>query len=272
MRAGARAPVPRRGAGRPRRRTLESLVAESPETSTEVELASQGQTPYGTAAVSGSQTPIVSEVPTPTVPTPTVFTVPPTVPLAYPIPPPPVPMEYQAPPPPVPIAYQAPPPLLPTAYAAPAPAAAVAPPPVPPPTVPPATPTYADPAVPPMTLAPVYAAAPGMPLPAYAAVPPVILALVVLPVPAAVPTHLTDIVAARARIPTLAESMKKLVAEGSSRMHQFIQGLDGHLQVKLADFGSSSYIETLDRALMIESAQQRAYPDKKRKQMGQTLG
>ncbi|XP_042401241.1 leucine-rich repeat extensin-like protein 3 [Zingiber officinale] len=181
--------MPRRGAGRPRKRALESLATESPETSAGVEPAGQGQTSYGTAGASGSQTPMVSEVTTPTipaVPTPTIFTVPPTVPLAYPAPPPPMPTAYQAPLSPVP-----------TAYVAPAPAAVVAPHPVPPPTVPPAAPTYADLAVPPMAPASVYAAAPGMPPPAYITVPPVIPARVVLPVPAAIPTHLTDIVTAQ---------------------------------------------------------------------------
>ncbi|XP_042460205.1 leucine-rich repeat extensin-like protein 2 [Zingiber officinale] len=268
MRRGARAPVSRRGAERPRKRTLESLAAESPETSAGVEPAGQGQTLHGSAGASGSQTPMVSEVPTltiPIVPTPTIFTVPPAVPLAYPAPTPVELTTYPVPPPPLLTAYQAPLPPVPTTYVAPASAAVVVPPPVPPPIKPLTAPTYADPAMPPKTPASFYATAPGIPPPAYAAVPPVIPALVVPSVPAAVPTHLTDIVTTRAWIPALAESMKKLVAEDSSRMHQFIQGLDGHLQVKLADFGSPSYIETLDRALMIESAQQRAYPDKKRK-------
>ncbi|XP_042441374.1 uncharacterized protein LOC122026713 [Zingiber officinale] len=85
-------------AGRPRKRTLESLVAESPKRSTGVEPANQGQTPHGTVGASGFQTPMVSEVPTltvPVVPTPMVFTVPPAVPLAaYPTPPPAVPAAY----------------------------------------------------------------------------------------------------------------------------------------------------------------------------------
>ncbi|XP_042467383.1 proline-rich protein 12-like [Zingiber officinale] len=67
-------------------------------------------------------------------------------------------------------------------------------------------------------------------------------------------------------------SIIELVAEDRSRMLQFIQGLDGHLQVQLASFGSSSYLETLDRTLMIESAQHRAFLDRKRKQMGPTSG
>ncbi|XP_042415284.1 wiskott-Aldrich syndrome protein family member 2-like [Zingiber officinale] len=119
-----------------------------------------------------------------------------------------VPLAYPTPPPPVPTTYQAPLPSVPTAFAAPTPVAAVAPPPVPPPTVPPVAPTYADPAVPQMTPATVYTVAPGMPPPVYAAVPLVIPTPVVPPVSAAVPTHLTDIVAARARIPDLVESMK----------------------------------------------------------------
>ncbi|XP_042400908.1 actin cytoskeleton-regulatory complex protein PAN1-like [Zingiber officinale] len=82
---------------------LESLATESPVMSAGVEPVGQGQTPHGTTGASGSQTPMVSEVPTPTVPaipTPIVFTVPPTVaPAAYPTPPPAVPMAYLAPPP-----------------------------------------------------------------------------------------------------------------------------------------------------------------------------
>ena len=70
----------------------------------------------------------------------------------------------------------------------------------------------------------------------------------------------------------LARFCPELVAEDSSRMQQFIQGLDGHLQVRLAGLGYTSYLETLDRALMIESAQQRAFPDRKRKQTSQTSG
>ncbi|XP_042406851.1 lysine-rich arabinogalactan protein 19-like [Zingiber officinale] len=195
---------------------------------TGVEPAGQGQTPHGTASASGSQTPMVSEVPTsivPIVPTPTVFTVPPTV--------------YSAPPP------------MPTAHPTPALAAVVAPPPVPPPIVPPATPTYVDPTVPTAAPALAYAAAPGMPPPAYAA-------------------NNRSVTEYNAEFNRLARFCPELIAEGSSRMLQFIQGLDGHLQVKLVSFGSSSYLETLDRALMIESAQQRVFPDRKRKQTGQT--
>ena len=55
-------------------------------------------------------------------------------------------------------------------------------------------------------------------------------------------------------------------------MLQFVQGLDGHLQVKIVGFGSSSYTEALDRALMIESAHQRVNAYKKRKQIDRTSG
>ncbi|XP_042419215.1 extensin-like [Zingiber officinale] len=216
MRRGARAPVPRRGAGRSRKRTLESLTAESPETSTGVESVGQEQTLYGVAGASGSQTPMTPlEVPTlvaPVIPTPTVFTVQPTEPPTYPTPTPVELTTYPVPPPPVPMAYQEPPPSVPTAHPTPAPAAAVALHPVPPPTVPPVAPTYTDPAVPPVAPAPAYATAPGIPPPAYPAIPPVVPALVVSPVLAVVPTHHTDIVAARARIPVLAESMKSRFA------------------------------------------------------------
>ncbi|XP_042455999.1 uncharacterized protein LOC122040657 [Zingiber officinale] len=88
---------------------------ESPEGSAGIEPISQGQTAHGTAGASGSQTPMVSEVPTstiPVVPTLTVFTVPPAVPPAvYPTPPPAVPTA----------AYPIPPPVAPTAYRAPLP-------------------------------------------------------------------------------------------------------------------------------------------------------
>ncbi|XP_042410264.1 extensin-like [Zingiber officinale] len=148
MRCGVRASVSRRGVGRLRKRTLESLATESPETFTRVELVGQGQS-QDTAGASGSQTLMVSEVPTLTVPvgpTPTVFTVPLAVPpAAYSAPPPAVPTAYSTPLPPVPTTYQTPLPPVPTAFAAPTPATTVAPPPVPPPTVPPAAPTYADP-------------------------------------------------------------------------------------------------------------------------------
>ncbi|XP_074563063.1 uncharacterized protein LOC141819710 [Curcuma longa] len=62
----------------------------------------------------------------------------------------------------------------------------------------------------------------------------------------------------------LARCCPELVAEDRSRMLQFTQGLDGHLQVRLAGLGISSYQEVLDRALMIESAHQRAFGDKKK--------
>ncbi|XP_042401755.1 pinin-like isoform X2 [Zingiber officinale] len=228
---------------------------------------------------------------------------------------------------------------------------------------------------------------PGVPLPAYPPVPLVVQAPVVPLVPAAIPTHPIDMVAARTRIPALAESMKsrftlfrgatdpsvaqswienlertffymtcsewekaelaayhlrddadiwwdmqrsiigeqhitwvkfreafesqyvprsyqmtcrqdflslrqnnrtvteynaefnrlarfcpELVVEDRSRMLQFVQGLDGHLQVNIAGFGNLSYIETLDRVLMIEAAQQRVNADKKKKQTDRTSG
>ncbi|XP_074576599.1 uncharacterized protein LOC141833108 [Curcuma longa] len=62
----------------------------------------------------------------------------------------------------------------------------------------------------------------------------------------------------------LARCCPELVAEDRSRMLQFMQGLDGHLQVRLAGLGISSYREVLDRALLIESAQQRAFGDRKK--------
>ncbi|XP_074572635.1 uncharacterized protein LOC141829120 [Curcuma longa] len=69
----------------------------------------------------------------------------------------------------------------------------------------------------------------------------------------------------------LARFCPELVAEDRSRMLQFVQGLDGHLQVKIAGFGLSSYREALDRALLIESAQQRAFGDRKKsKQQAQS--
>ncbi|XP_042441314.1 leucine-rich repeat extensin-like protein 3 [Zingiber officinale] len=112
------------------------------------------------------------EVPTsatPAVSTPIVFTVPPGVPLAYPAPAPAEPTTYSTPPPPGPIVYPtlaAPVPPIPIVYpAAPVPAVPVAPYPVPLPTVYPTTATYADPAVPPVAYAPVYAAASGVPPP-----------------------------------------------------------------------------------------------------------
>ncbi|XP_042454737.1 leucine-rich repeat extensin-like protein 3 [Zingiber officinale] len=136
----------KRGARRPRMRTLESLATDLPEIPTRFEPVGQGQT-QDTVSTSGSQTPMTPlEVPTPTipdVPTPTVFTVPP---------------------PPVPMALQAPPPPMPTAHPTPAPVAVVAPHSVPP-TVPLTAATYADPAVPPAAPAPAYAIAPGVPPP-----------------------------------------------------------------------------------------------------------
>ncbi|XP_042421780.1 uncharacterized protein LOC122009620 [Zingiber officinale] len=311
-------PVPRRD--RPRKRAIDSPETESPERSAGVESVRQGQTPQGIVSASGYQTLTVptSKVPISTVPTVVLSS-------AYPTPPPSaVSAVYPTPP----LAVSA------IAYSVPQ--------------IPVPTTTYSTP-VP--------------------AVPPIGPAPVVPSVPAAVPTHHTDIVAARARIPALAESMKsrftlfrgetdpsvaqswietmertffymtcfewekaelivfylldevdiwwdvqrsilgehnitwarfreafesryllqayqttrrqdflnlrqnnctvteynakfnrlvrfcpELVAEDRSRMLQFILGLDGHLQVKLAGFGSSSYLETLDRALMIELA------------------
>ncbi|XP_042446553.1 WAS/WASL-interacting protein family member 3-like [Zingiber officinale] len=94
-------------------------------------------------------------------------------------------------------------PPVPTMYSAPAPAVPIAPFPVPSPPVPPATTTHIDPAVPLAVYPPAYAATPGVPSPVYPAVLPVAPAPVVLPVLVVVPSHLTDIVAARARIPAL---------------------------------------------------------------------
>ncbi|XP_042386599.1 extensin-like [Zingiber officinale] len=178
--------MPRRGAGRPFKRPLESLVTESPERS---------------AGIEPLPTPTVSTVPL-AVPSATYSAPPPAV-LAttYPVPPPPVPATtYPAP--------AAPVTPMPTAYSAPAPAVPVAPYPVPPPAVPPAAPAYINPAVPPAVPIPAYAAAPGVPPPAYPVVPLVIPALVVPSVPTAIPTHPTDMVTARAQILVLAESMK----------------------------------------------------------------
>ena len=70
----------------------------------------------------------------------------------------------------------------------------------------------------------------------------------------------------------LARFCPELVADDRSRMLQFVQGLDGHLQVKIAGLGITSYTEALDRALMIESAHQRVKVDKKRKQTERTSG
>ncbi|XP_042387772.1 uncharacterized protein Rv2082-like [Zingiber officinale] len=239
---------------------------------------------------------------------------------AYPTPPPAAPTAYPTPPSPVPA----------TTYPTPAPAIPVIPYPVLPPTVPPAAPTYIDPTVPPAVSAPAYAA-PGVPSPAHPAIPPIVSAPMVPPVPTTILSHPTDMIAAQARIPALAESMKsrftlfrretdpsvaqswietmeraffyitcfewekveltafhlrdeadiwwdtqrsiiELVAEDRYRMLQFVQGLDGHIQVKIAGFGNSSYIEALDRALMIESTQQRANMDKDRKQTDRISG
>ncbi|XP_042405072.1 homeobox protein ESX1-like [Zingiber officinale] len=147
-----------------------------------------------------------------TVSTPTVFTVQLGVLPAYPTLAPAQPTAYPAPQPPGPTVYPtpvAPVPPLPTLYpAVPAPAIPVAPHPVPLPTVHPAATTYVDPTVPPMAYAPVYAAALGVPLLVYPAVPPIASVPVFPPVQATVLTHLIGIIAARARIPALAESMK----------------------------------------------------------------
>ncbi|XP_042443906.1 extensin-like [Zingiber officinale] len=211
MRQGTRVPMPRRGAGRPRKRALESLATESPEKSIGIEPISQGQTPHDTAGASGSRIP---KVHSPELPAPTVSTVPPAVPSAtYSTPPPAVPATtYPVPPPPVPaITYPTPATLVtlaPTTYLAPAPAIPVAPYLVPPLTVPPAAPAYIDPVVPPVVPSSAYAAALGVRLPTYLAVPLVVPAPVVPPVPAMIPTHPTDMIAARARIQALAESMK----------------------------------------------------------------
>ncbi|XP_042415294.1 leucine-rich repeat extensin-like protein 3 [Zingiber officinale] len=210
--------MPRRGAGRSCKRALESLTTESPERSAGIEPVGQGQTPHGTAGVSCSR---ILTIPSPELSTPTVFTVPPAVPpstypapppavpaAAYPAPPPPVPTTcYSAPPPPLPsTAYPAPPsPVSATAYPTPAPAVFLS-----------GTTTYRtsshsayiDPIVPPAVPAPAYAVTPGVPSSAYPAVPLVVPAPVVPSVPAAIPTHLTDMIAARARIPTLVESVK----------------------------------------------------------------
>ncbi|XP_042455346.1 vegetative cell wall protein gp1-like [Zingiber officinale] len=163
--------VSRRGAGRPRKRASESLATESPERSVGIEHVSQGQTPQDTAGASSTRIPTV---PSPELPTPTVFTVPPAVPTAYPAPPPPVPVT----------AYSTPPPVVPKAYL------------VPSPIVPPAAPAYIDPAVPPVVLAPTYVEVPGVPPPAYPTVPLVVPAPVVPPVSAAITTQPTDMIAA----------------------------------------------------------------------------
>ncbi|XP_042426136.1 uncharacterized protein LOC122014003 [Zingiber officinale] len=68
------------------------------------------------------------------------------------------------------------------------------------------------------------------------------------------------------------DHMGELVVKDRSRMLQFVQGLDGYLQVKIAGFGNSSYIEALDIAFMIKSAQQRTIANKKRKQNDRTSG
>ncbi|XP_042460181.1 proline-rich protein 36-like [Zingiber officinale] len=269
-------PVPRRGAGRPSKRALESQATKSPERSAGFEPFSQGQTPHGTTGALGSRILTVLSL---ELPTPTVSTVPPVVPSAtYSTPPPAVPSTtYLAPPPPVPAtAYPAPATpvtLVPTTYSAPTPVVPVAPYLIPPSTIPPVAPVYIDPTMPPAVPAPTYAAAPGVPPPAYPAVPLVVPALMVPPITAAISTHPTNMVAARGRIPALAESMKsRFTLFREETDPSFVQGLDRHLQVKIADFGNSSYIEALDRTLMIEAAQQRANTDKKRKQIDWTSG
>ncbi|XP_042432853.1 vegetative cell wall protein gp1-like [Zingiber officinale] len=201
MRRGTRASVLRRGAGRPRKRTLESLVAESPEMPTGVEPVGQGQT-QDTAGASGSQTPMAPlEVLTstvPAVPTPTVVMVPPAVPRTHPVPPT---STYGVPGTIASGAYCSPDTHTHTSSNSCSISGAT-------PTVPLVAPTNADPAVPPATPAPTYAVAPGVLPSVYLVVLPIAPAPFVPPVPAAAPTHLTDIVAARARIPALAESMK----------------------------------------------------------------
>ncbi|XP_042467398.1 proline-rich receptor-like protein kinase PERK2 [Zingiber officinale] len=200
----------RHGAGRPRKRALESLATESPKRSFGIEPVGQGQTPHGTAGASGSQILTVPslEVLTPIVPietTLTVFTVPPAVPpVEYPTPPPAVPAAvYHAPPPAVPTAYPVPSPLVPaTAYSTPAPVVPVDP------AVPVAL-AYIFPTVPPAVPSPAYATALGVPSPAYPAAQLVVPALVVSPVLAASSTHSTDIIVARAWIPILVESVKR---------------------------------------------------------------
>ncbi|XP_042400878.1 neural Wiskott-Aldrich syndrome protein-like [Zingiber officinale] len=130
---------------------LESLATESLERSARIEPVGQGQTPHGTAGASNSRIPTV---PSPELSTPTVFTIPPAAPPAYPAPPLAAPTAYPTPPPPVPaMAYSAPPPAVPTTYPAPPP-------------VPPVPPTYIDPTVPPVVPASAYPTAPGVPLPA----------------------------------------------------------------------------------------------------------
>ncbi|XP_074557053.1 uncharacterized protein LOC141813046 [Curcuma longa] len=437
MTRGKRDTVQKRGVGRPRKKTLESLMTEPREGSTEVEPVTQGQSSRGVTGALGSQSPGVSTsnpaadpaIPpaanpiAPDVPPPVVCTVPQGVPpsavpmgyqtapaVAYSIPPSTVPATvYPAPPSAVPTAYQAaaaavhpaippidpvaayptPPQVVPaTAYQAPPPAATPVAPAYIHPTVPPAvpTPTFATVAAPTHTGAPpevpssAFPAAPPTVLSSgFPAVPPMVPTPLVLPVPVANPTYSTDLTAARARIPALAEQLKsrftlfrggtdpraaqswletvertffytacsewekvelaafhlrdeaeiwwatqrmvlgeqhvtwekfreifesqyfplsyqmtrrqefqslqqkgrtvmeynaefnrlarfcpELVAEDRSRMLQFVQGLDGNLQVKIAGFGISSYREALDRALLIESAQQRAFGDRKR--------
>ncbi|XP_042443876.1 proline-rich extensin-like protein EPR1 [Zingiber officinale] len=228
----------RHGAGRRYKRALESSAMELPERSAGIETVSQGQTPHSTAGAWGSQILTIISL---ELPTPTVSTVPPAVPsVTYSTPPPVVPASrYPSPPPPVPAtAYPtlaAPVTPVPTAYSAPAPAVLVAPYMVPPPTVPLTAPTYIDPAVPPEVPAPAYVAALGVPPLAYPVVPLVVPDPVIPPIPTTIPTHPTDMVV-------------------------------------IAGFGNSSYIEALDRALMIEATQQRANLDKKRKQIDQTSG
>ncbi|XP_042472528.1 synaptic defective enhancer 1-like [Zingiber officinale] len=174
--------------------------------------------------------------------------------MAFPTPPPPVPATaYLAPSPPVPA----------TAYSAPAPAVPVAL-----YLVPPVAPAYIDPPVPPAVPAPTYATTPGVPSPAYPALPLVVPA----PVVPSVPMNNHIVTEDNAEFNRLARFCPELVTEDRSRMLQFVQRLDGHLQVKIASFGNSSYIEALDRALMIEAAQQTENANKKRKQTDQTSG
>ncbi|XP_042456918.1 proline-rich protein 36-like [Zingiber officinale] len=147
--------------------------------------------------------------------------------------------------------YSAPPLAVPaTTYPAPSP--------------PPPVPATAYPAPPPPVLAAAYLAlaAPVTPVPtAYstrALAVPVAPYLVPSPtVPPAAPAYIDPAVPPAIPAPAYA------AASG---------GLDGHIQVKIAGFGNSSYTEALDRALMIEAAQQKVNADKKRKQTDRTSG
>ncbi|XP_042437178.1 leucine-rich repeat extensin-like protein 3 [Zingiber officinale] len=207
MRRSTCVPVPRCRAGRPRKRALESLATESLERFAGIEPVSQGHTPHGTAGASGSRIPTVLS---PELPTPTVFTVPPTIPPeTYLAPPPAVSATaYPTPPPPMPTAYPtSQPPVPATAYSVLVPEVPVTPP-VPPPTVPPTPTAYINLVVQPVVPIPAYAATPGVPSPAYPAVPLVVPALVVSSIPAVIPAQPTDLIVARARISALAESVK----------------------------------------------------------------